>query len=96
LSLVQGQVALNPPELADDAAGQDEQDGQMHEIRAQGPEAAALQQVDFLVRQGFPADFPAQFFPEQGPDAGVGVNLGGPVELAPLRQGQGRLQGEGF
>ena len=93
-TLVQGETALQAPELADEPPGQDQQQGQVHQIGTDGAVAAALKKIDFLVRQGLPAASP-QLPLQHRVDAGLGIDAGGPVELAPLRQGQGRLPGEG-
>ena len=70
LALHDRQAAFDPPELADQAAGQDEQQGQVYQIRPQGPEAALLMEIDFLVRAGLApeaAQFPAQDSGTPGP-----------------------------
>ena len=93
LPLVYGQLAVHPPEFADEAARQDQQEGHMDQVRAQGAKAAPFQEIDVLVRKGLPAAA-AQFPAEGGGYQRMGINPRRPGNLAPFRQGEGGLSGE--
>ena len=88
------QAAFKAPELADEAPGQDEQQGQVHQVGSQGPEAALFMEKDLFIRQDLmvsAAQFPAQGAGHQ--ESGVGAPR--PGEPGPLRQGEGHFGGEG-
>ena len=74
LPLIDGQLAVHAPKFADEAPGQDQQQGHMNQVRPHRPEAAPFQEIDLLVREGLMAavtQLPAQ----GGADQGVGVNF---------------------
>ena len=86
LSLVDGQLAVHPPKFADEAPGQDQEQGHMNQVRPHRAEAAPFQEIDLLVREGLMAavtQLPAQ----GGRDAGVGIDLRRPGNPGPVPAG---------
>ena len=74
LSLVDGQLAVHAPKFADEAPGQDQQQGHMNQVRPHRAEAAPFQEIDLLVREGLPAAVP-QLPAQGGADQGVGIDF---------------------